>query len=165
MGLPQIPSSGTAENVAPSGAGLSSMPQFSEASPSDMTMSRMNSVSPSGLATYTLGSSFDNFPKNSSVESSNVPDNTFYRGAMEVTSNVHSLKIGSSDRAQFPSKSGRSVHTPASRVVGFESSRTSSVMDGLAEVPDTNLNSTFADVEASDSEAYALPKSFQRRSS
>nr|XP_025658711.1 uncharacterized protein LOC112755041 isoform X2 [Arachis hypogaea] len=152
MGLPQIPLCGTAENVAPSGASLSSMPQFSEASPSGTTMSSMNSVNTSGLAAYTLGSSFDHFPKNSSVESSNVPDNTFYRGAMEVTSNVHSLKIGSSDRTQFSSKSGRSVHIPASRVVGFESGRTSSLTDGLAEVPATNLNSTFADVEANDSE-------------
>jgi hypothetical protein len=65
---------------------------------------------------------------------SNVSDNTFYRGAMEVTSNVHSLKIGSSDRNTLSgSKSERRVHTPASRVVGFEAGRTSSLTDGITE--------------------------------
>ena len=146
MGLPQIPSSETAENVAPAGAGLSSTPQFSDASPS------MSSVNTSGLPAYTLGSSFDDFPRNASLEISNVSDNKFYRGAMEVTSNVHSLKIGSTDRSSL-SKSGRCVHTPASRVVGFESGRTSSLTDRSTEVPATNLNSTFTDVTANDTEA------------
>ncbi|XP_061352393.1 uncharacterized protein LOC133297298 [Gastrolobium bilobum] len=152
MGLPHIPPSETAEKVALVGV-VNSSRQFSEASPS--AISSMNSVSTSGLAACTLGSSFDDFPKNASLEISNVCDNTFYRGAMEVTSNVHSLKIGSTDRgALFASKSGRSVHVPVSRVVGFESGRTSSLTDGLTEVPAANLHSSaFTNVLANDTES------------
>ncbi|KAK7290539.1 hypothetical protein RIF29_05036 [Crotalaria pallida] len=165
MGLPQVPPSETAENVAPEGAVLDSSPQFSDASPSGMSSS-MNSVNSNGLAAYTLGSSFDDdlpnktssfdgFVTNSSMEVSNVSDNMFYRGAIEVTSNVHSLKIDSSDRsALLASKSGRGVHVPASRVVGFESCRTSSLSDGLAEVSASNLQSfAFSNVTANDTEA------------
>ena len=129
MGLPQIPPNETAEKVALVGAALTSSPQFSDASPS--AIGSMNSVNTGGLAGCTLGSSFDDFPKNASLEISNVSDSTFYRGAMEVTSNVHSLKIGSADRSTpFAPKSGRNVHIPASRVVGFESGRTNTSTDG-----------------------------------
>ncbi|CAJ2672374.1 unnamed protein product [Trifolium pratense] len=134
MGLPQIPSSEAAEKVQLLGVASNSSPQFSDASPT--SISSMNSVNTHGYTACTLGSSFDDFPKNASLEMSNVSDNTFYRGAMEVTSNVHSLKIGSSDRNTLSaSKSERRVQTPASRVVGFEAGRTSSLIDGIAEVP------------------------------
>ncbi|KAK7311321.1 hypothetical protein RJT34_09380 [Clitoria ternatea] len=140
MGLPQIPPSETAEKVALVGAALNSSSQFSDASPS--AISSLNSVKPGGLAACTLGSSFDDFPKNVSLEITNVSDNALYRGAMEVTSNVHSLKIGSTDRSTpFASKSG-SVHIPASRVVGFEAGRASTLTDGPTEVPAANLHSS-----------------------
>ncbi|KAE9588864.1 hypothetical protein Lal_00012708 [Lupinus albus] len=165
MGLPQIPQSETAENVEPVVAVLDCSQQFSDASPSGM-ISSMNSVNNSGLAAYTLGSSFnddfsgktptfDDFAKNSCFEISNVSDNTFYRGAVEVTSNVHSLKIDSEDRSDlFNSKNLRCAHVPASRVVGFDSCRkTSSLSDGLAEVSDANLHSSaFTTVAANDTE-------------
>ncbi|RDX61956.1 Protein FAM214B, partial [Mucuna pruriens] len=152
MGLPQIPPSETAEKVALVGVAINSSPQFSDASPS--VISSMNSVNTGGLS-CTLGSSFDDFPKNTSLEISNVSDNTFYRGAMEVASNVHSLKIGSTDRSTpFASKSGRSVHIPASRVVGFESGRTNTSTDGLADVPAANLHSSaFTNFPANDTES------------
>ncbi|CAL0323300.1 unnamed protein product [Lupinus luteus] len=164
MGLPQIPQSETAENVEPVVAVLDCSQQFSDASPSGMSSS-MNSVNSSGLAAYTLGSSFnddfssktptfDDFAKNSCFEISNVSDNTFYRGAVEVTSNVHSLKIDSEDRSDlFTSKNMRCAYVPASRVVGFDSCRTSSSTDGLAEVSDANLHSSaFTTVAANDTE-------------
>ncbi|XP_027349942.1 uncharacterized protein LOC113861364 isoform X2 [Abrus precatorius] len=153
MGLPQRLRSETAEKVALVGAALNSSPQFSDASPS--ALSSMDSVHTSGLAACTLGSSFDDFPKNASLEISNVSDNTIYKGAMEVTSNVHSLKIGSTDRSNpFASKSGRSVHVPVSRVVGFESGRTSTLTDGLSEIPAANVHSSaFTNVPANDTES------------
>nr|KYP55881.1 Uncharacterized protein KIAA1539 isogeny family [Cajanus cajan] len=153
MGLPQIPPSETAEKVALVGAALNTTAQFSDASPS--AISSMNNVSTGGLSVCTLGSSFDDFPKNASLEISNVSDNTFYRGAMEVASNVHSLKIGSTDRSTpFASKSGRNVHIPASRVVGFESGRTNTSTDGLPDVPATSFHSSaFTNFTANDTES------------
>ncbi|KAG4938311.1 hypothetical protein AAZX31_16G048500 [Glycine max] len=153
MGLPQIPPNETAEKVALVGAALTSSPQFSDASPS--AIGSMNSVNTGGLAGCTLGSSFDDFPKNASLEISNVSDSTFYRGAMEVTSNVHSLKIGSADRSTpFAPKSGRNVHIPASRVVGFESGRTNTSTDGLTDVSAVNLHSSvFTNFPANDTES------------
>ncbi|KAK7336126.1 hypothetical protein VNO77_16659 [Canavalia gladiata] len=147
MGLPQITPSETAEKVALVGAALNSSPQFSDASPS--AISSMSSVNTGGLA------AFDDFLKNASLEISNASDNTFYRGAMEVTSNVHSLKIGSTDRSTpFASKNGRSVHIPVSRVVGFESGQTSTLTDGLPQIPAANLySSAFANVPANDTES------------
>ncbi|XP_019437417.1 PREDICTED: uncharacterized protein LOC109343527 isoform X6 [Lupinus angustifolius] len=164
MGLPQIPQGETAENVETVAAVLDCSQQFSDANPSGMSSS-MNSVISSGLAAYTLGSSFnddlssktptfDDFTKNPCFEISNASDNTFYRGAVEVTSNVHSLKIDSAERSDlFNSKSMRCAHVPASRVVGFDSCRTSSLTDGLAVVSDANLHSSaFTNVAANDTE-------------
>jgi hypothetical protein len=152
MGLPQIPSSEAAEKVELLGVASNSSPQFSDASPSSIRS--MNSVNTHGYVACTLGSSFDDFPKNASLEMSNVSDNTFYRGAMEVTSNVQSLKIGSSDRNTLStSKSERRVHTPASRVVGFEAGRTSSLTEGITEVPAANIHSSFAGISANDTES------------
>ncbi|KAL2320356.1 hypothetical protein Fmac_029325 [Flemingia macrophylla] len=153
MGLPQITPSETAGKVALVGAALSTSAQFSDASPS--SISSMNNVNTGGLSVCSVGSSFEDFPKNASLEISNVSDNTFYRGAMEVASNVHSLKIGSTDRSTlFASKSGRSVHIPASRVVGFESGRTNTSTDGLADVPATKFpSSAFTNFPANDTES------------
>lgn len=152
MGLPQIPSSEADENVELLGVVSSGSPQFSDANPS--SISSMNSVNTHGCAACTLGSSFENFPKNASLEMPNVSDKTFYGRAMEVTSNVHSLKINSTDRSNLSaSKTERRVLTPASRVVGFESGRTSSLTDGIAEVPVANLHSSFGSISANDTES------------
>ena len=152
MGLPQIPSSEADENVEHLGVISSGSPQFSDANPS--SISSMNSVNTHGCVACTLGSSFEDFPKNASLEMSNGSDKTFYGGAMEVTSNVHSLKINSTDRSNLSaSKTERRVLTPASRVVGFESGRTSSLTDGIAEVPVANLHSSFGSISANDTES------------
>ncbi|CAL0322744.1 unnamed protein product [Lupinus luteus] len=127
MGLPQIPQSETAENVAAVGAVLDCSQQFSDRSPSCVDSS-MNNVNSDGLAAYTLRSSLDD---------------------------DFSKKTLSFDRSPlFASKSGQSVYIPASRVVGFESCQTSSFNDGSAEVSDANLHSfAFTYVAANDTEA------------
>ncbi|XP_004492991.1 uncharacterized protein [Cicer arietinum] len=152
MGLPQIPQNEAADKVELLGVDSNGSPQFSDASPS--SISSMNSVNTHGYVACTLGSSFDDFPKNASLEMPNVSDETFYRGAMEVTSNVHSLKIDSTDRTTLSSlKVDRKVHTPASRIVGFESGRTSSLTDGFTEIPVANPHSSFASIPANDTES------------
>ncbi|XP_028780234.1 uncharacterized protein LOC114736549 [Neltuma alba] len=153
MGLPQIPLSATAEEVAPATAVLHSSPQFSDVSSSNID--NVHSGSTSGLAAYPRGPPFIDFPKKASLEISNTSDNMcYYRGAIEVTSNVHSLNIGSSDSSCFcASRNGRSIHTPASRIVGFESGPTSSSTDGLTGASAANLHSSAAsDVTANDTE-------------
>ncbi|XP_054810061.1 uncharacterized protein LOC129311681 [Prosopis cineraria] len=153
MGLPQIPLSATAEDVAPATAVLHSSPQFSDAGSSGID--NVHSESTSGLAAYPRGPPFIDFPKKASLEISNTSDNMcYYRGAIEVTSNVHSLKIGSSDSSCFyTSRNGRSIHTPASRIVGFESGPASSSTDGLNGAPATNLHSSaVTNVTANDTE-------------
>lgn len=155
MGLPQIPPSETAEKVALAGTALNSSSQFSDASPTAISSMNSVTVNTGGLASHTPGSLFDDFPTNASLEISNVSDSTFYRGAMEIASNVHSLKIGSTDKSiPFASKCGRNVHTPASRVVGFESGWTNTSNDGLADVPAAKLHSyAFTNFPANDTES------------
>ncbi|KAJ7971745.1 Meiosis chromosome segregation family protein [Quillaja saponaria] len=153
MGLPQVLSSEIAEEVAtaPVGATVQSQPKFSDASTS--AMYRMHGGSMSGLARNPLHSSFGDFPKKTSLEHSKVPCDLFdYRGATEVTSNVHG--IGSSAKLScFTSKSGKSLQFPASRVVGFESGLTSSLNDDLNGVlASTVQSSAFVDVEVNDRE-------------
>lgn len=140
MGLPHIPFSAAAEEIAPAAAVLHSSPKFSDASSS--VIDNVHSGSTSGLAAYPRGAPFIDFPKKASLEISNTSDNMcYYRGAIEVTSNVHSLKIGSSDGScLYASKNGRGIHTPASRIVGFESG-TSSSTDGLTGASESNLHS------------------------
>ncbi|KAI5428077.1 uncharacterized protein LOC127126790 [Lathyrus oleraceus] len=153
MGLPQIiPQGEASEKNEHFGVVSTGSPQFSDASPS--AISSMSNVNTHGYAACTVGSSFDGFPKNASLERSIVSDKTFYRGAMEVTPNVHGLKIDTTDISTLPaSKSERRVHTPASRVVGFESGRTSSLADGFTDVPSGNIHSSFASISANDTES------------
>lgn len=152
MGLPQIPSSETAEEVASVTAVLHNSPQFCNASPSDIN--NVQGGSTSELAAYTRDHSFIDFPKKSSSEISNASENMcYYRGAIEVTSNVHSLKISFTDRGGFySSRNGRNIHTPASRIVGFESGPSSSLSDGLTGVPAGNLHCAVTDATANDAE-------------
>ncbi|KAJ7976273.1 Meiosis chromosome segregation family protein [Quillaja saponaria] len=155
MGLPQVPSSEPAEEVAAAsvGAALQTQPKFSDASSS--AMNRMHSGRMTGLAGIPIGSSFGDFPKKTSLEVSKVPRDLFhYKGAMEVTSNVNGLKIGLSEKYScFTSKSGKNVQIPASRIVGFGSSQTSSLSNELNGVLGGNVQSpSFDDVQTTDTE-------------
>ncbi|OIW06416.1 hypothetical protein TanjilG_06147 [Lupinus angustifolius] len=133
MGLPQSPSSETDEKIEPVSAFLHCSPQFSDASPSNINI--MKSVSTCGPDACSSGSSFDDFPN--------------YRAAVEVTSNVHSLKIGSTNINVCSSINGQGVHVPASRVVGFESGRTSTLTDETIGVSASNFDSSvFTNVAA-----------------
>ncbi|CAL0321580.1 unnamed protein product [Lupinus luteus] len=133
MGLPQSPQSETDEKVEPLSAFLHCSPQFSDASPSNINS--MKNVSTCGPDACSSGSSFDDFPN--------------YRGAAEVTSNVHSLKIGSTNRNVCSSINGQGVHVPVSRVVGFESGRTSSLTNETTGVLASNFDSSvFTNVAA-----------------
>lgn len=141
MGLPQVTLSETVEEVEAASLStfLQSSPQFANVSTCDVDGMHSESMSP--LAGNPLCSSIGDFPRKTCLERSKVHDDSFkFRGAMEVTSNVHCLKIGSVDKGT--PKSGRNVQNPASRIVGFKSVGTSSPTDGFKGVSSGHVQSS-----------------------
>ncbi|KAF5456974.1 hypothetical protein F2P56_021116 [Juglans regia] len=128
MGLPQVPSSETGGEVeeAPLGTFLQNPPRFTDAS--TCVMEGMRSESMSRFTGNPPCSSWIDFQRNTCLELAKVHDDSFkFRGAMEVTSNIHGMRIGSVDKGNWStSKSGWNIQKPVSRVVGFESGGTSS---------------------------------------
>lgn len=156
MGLPQVTSSETVEEVEAASLStfLQSSPQFANVSTCDVDGMHSESMSP--LAGNPLCSSIGDFQRKTCLERSKVHDDSFkFRGAMEVTSNVHGLKIGSVDKGT--PKSGRNVQNPVSRIVGFKSVGTSSPTDGFKGVSSghvqslSGINSTVNETESSGS--------------
>lgn len=141
MGLPQVPSSETVEEVeaAPLGTFLQSPPQFANVNTCDLD--GMHSESMSSLGGNPLCSSIGDFQRKTCLEHSKVVHDSFkFRGAMEVTSNVHCLKIGSVDKST--PKIGCNVLNPVSRIVGFKSVGTSSPTDGFKGVSAGHVHSS-----------------------
>ncbi|KAE8021281.1 hypothetical protein FH972_007187 [Carpinus fangiana] len=140
MGLPQVSSSETSEEVEAASLGtfLPSPPRFTNVSTCDMDGMCSESMSP--FAGNPLCSSMRESQRNTCLELSEVGDDSFkFRGAMEVTSNINGMKIGSVDKGgRFTPKSGRNIQNPVSRVVGFESGGTSSITDGFKGVLDSS---------------------------
>jgi hypothetical protein len=144
MGLLQVPSSETSEEVeaASLGAFLQSPPRFTNVSTCDMHGMHSESMSP--FAGNPLCSSMRESQRNTCLELSKVGDDSFkFRGAIEVTSNINGMKIGSVDKGvRFTPKSGRNIQNPVSRVVGFESGGTSSLTDGFKGVSAVHAHSS-----------------------
>lgn len=144
MGLPQVPSSETSEEVEAASLGmfLPSPPRFTNVSTCDMDGMCSESMSP--FAGNPLCSSMRESQRNTCLELSEVGDDSFkFRGAMEVASNINGMKIGSVDKGgRFTPKSGRNIQNPVSRVVGFESGGTSSITDGFKGVSDVRVHSS-----------------------
>ncbi|PON95438.1 meiosis chromosome segregation family protein [Trema orientale] len=137
MGLPQVSVSGTSEDAAAAvlGAFLQSPPRISDVSSCDLD--GMHYESSSRVGGSSICSSFGDFQRKNTLELSNFPDDSSkFRGSLEVASNVNCMRLGSVDNAgQFnPSKHGRNVQSPVSRIVGFESNTTNSVHDGYKGV-------------------------------
>lgn len=146
MGLPQVPSTGTSEEVlaASLGSFLQSPPRFSSISTCDMD--GMHGGTASRMGGNPLCSSLGDYQTRASLEFSRFPDDSFsLRRTTEVTNNVHGLTIGSVDKSgQITPKNGRNIQTPASRIVGFESSGTSSLNDGSKGVLSGHVHSSSA---------------------
>ena len=146
MGLPQVSAGGTSEDAAASllGAFLHSPPRITDVSSCDLD--GMHQGSSSQVGGSSIHSSFGDFQMKTSLELSNFPDDpSKFRGALEVASNVLCLRFGSADNAgQFTPKHGRSIQSPLSRIVGFESNNTSSVSDGCKGVSAGHVHSSAA---------------------
>ncbi|CAN6702972.1 unnamed protein product [Malus baccata var. baccata] len=129
MGLPQVPSTGTSEEVQSAclGSFLQTPPRFSSMSTCDMD--GMLGGSASQVGGNPLCSSLGDYQTRTSLEFSKLPDHSVgFRGTAQVTNNVHGLSIVSVDKAgQITPRNGQNILTPASRIVGFESSGTSSL--------------------------------------
>ncbi|KAA8530072.1 hypothetical protein F0562_004781 [Nyssa sinensis] len=91
-----------------------------------------------------LCSSLGDFQRKTSLELSKFQDDSFkHEGAMDVTSNVHGLIIGSVDKvALLTSKTRRNIQSPVSRIVGFESGRKDSVFDGFGGLSGDHIHSS-----------------------
>lgn len=146
MGLPQVSANGTSEEAAAAvlGAFLQSPPQITDVSSCDLD--GMHHASSSRVGGSSTCSSFGDFQRRTSLEHSNFPDDSAkFSGALEVVTNVHSLRLGSVDNVgQFTCKHGRNIHSPVSRIVGFESNNSSSMSDGFKNVSAGHVHSSTA---------------------
>lgn len=133
MGLPQVPISGTTEEVPPAGSlsmFLQSPPRFN-----DVSSCNLAGIRNGGLSRCTGSSpcsSSGDSERNFYMELPNFHENlSKVGGRLENSSNYHGPKIGSMDDGRwFNSKCGRDSHNPVSRIVGFVSGETSSRNDG-----------------------------------
>lgn len=131
MGLPQVSSSETADEVAESISTFLRSPQFAGLSTCDLD--GMSGGSPSRMSGDSICSLSGDFQSKDCLELPKVSDEFFeQRGGVDVASAV--LKMNSMDKvAWFTPKQGRNVQTPVSRVVGFESGGVNSMSTGLEE--------------------------------
>ncbi|KAK9278333.1 hypothetical protein L1049_027898 [Liquidambar formosana] len=121
MGLPQVPTSKIAEEVA--AASMSTFvptpPRFVGVSSCDFN--GMHGGNPGNRMPVDLPcSSLGDFQRKASLECMKDPDGlSIHR---DGTSNMHRLKIGSSEKnGRLSHKSGRNIQNPFTRMVGFES--------------------------------------------
>ncbi|KAK8593133.1 hypothetical protein V6N13_043256 [Hibiscus sabdariffa] len=135
MGLPQVSSDDSAEEgeAASRAAFLQSPPRFAGISACDLDGMQRGSLS------QTIGdslcSSLGDFQRKTSLELSEFSDDSFkYGGEMNASSNVHGLKIGSSDvvRSYVIPRSAQKVQNAVSRIVGFESHGPSKLVEGVS---------------------------------
>ncbi|XP_057482288.1 uncharacterized protein LOC130769117 [Actinidia eriantha] len=134
MGLPQVPSSGTAEEAAgPLSTFLGSPPHFLGVSTCDLDGMQVGSIS------RTVGdsscSSLEDFEKKTSLEQSKISDDaTKCKETINVTSDVRRLNFGANDKVGLLTpKTGQNIQSPASRIVGFECGRKDYFFDGFNE--------------------------------
>ncbi|KAK9271950.1 hypothetical protein L1049_002317 [Liquidambar formosana] len=155
MGLPQVSSRETSENVSVSlSTYLRSPPRFGGVSTCDLD--GMHGVSSSKIPGDSLCSSLEDFERKTSLELSNVSDDSFdCKGAMDVSSNVNDLRIGSVDKVGwFTPKYRRNVRSPISRIVGFESGGMNSIKNEFSGVlTDHGHSSAVVDVAANETES------------
>ncbi|XP_015893974.3 uncharacterized protein LOC107428038 [Ziziphus jujuba] len=132
MGLPQVSSSGTSDEAAASALGtfFQSPPRFTDVSRCDLD--GIHGESGSRLGRNPKCSSLGDFQRKTLLDVSNcVDDPSEFGGTTEVSTNVHGLRIDSVENpSQCTPRSEWNVHTPVSRIVGFESSKTCSFSDG-----------------------------------
>ncbi|GMN56566.1 hypothetical protein TIFTF001_025680 [Ficus carica] len=129
MGLPQVSSGGIAEEVAASlSTFVQNPPRIAGVSSCDLSGGNLGNRMQVDLPCF----SFGGFQRKSIVELPKEHD--FSNMQKDGRSNVHVFNIGPLDpNCWQPQRSGQNVHTPASRIVGFESTALSSpvnVVDG-----------------------------------
>ncbi|KAM5582086.1 hypothetical protein ABKV19_011011 [Rosa sericea] len=134
MGLPQLPTSGTSEEVQSGSFGsfLQSPPRSSGMSACDLD--GMHVESASRMGGNSLCSSLGEYKARSPVQLSKFPDDDSFR----FRGNGSLSKAGHNTP-----RNGRYIQTPASRTVGFEASRTS-LNDGSNSVSSDHVHSSSA---------------------
>lgn len=127
MGLPQVPSSITSEEVAETlSTSVHSRPLFAGVSVCNLDGMHEGSTSNMSQGSLCLG----DFQRKTSLEVSNHTED-FLKCKVDVSVTVPGLKLGSMDNAGCSiSNNGRSIQSPISRIVGFESSSICSSVNG-----------------------------------
>lgn len=147
MGLPQVSSSNSAEEVVATSLGsfLHSPPPLAGVSTCDLD--GMHGGSMSQTAADTPCSSIGEFHRKASLESSKFSDGSFKSGGSnDATTGVHGFKITSADKVGlFTPKIGWNTPNPVSRIVGFESCGTSSLSKELEGVSADDVHSSSFD--------------------
>ncbi|GAB4847353.1 hypothetical protein Ancab_026411 [Ancistrocladus abbreviatus] len=142
MGLPQVSSTESTEEVATSWSNSAESPQSGSLSTCDWTGIRGGSMSQQ--IEYSSCPSLGELAWKTSVECSDTPSEMFKsEGTMDIVPFVHRVKIGCINRVNCLSPiDGRSIHAPVSRIVGFESCETRICCDGLDQVSFGDLDSS-----------------------
>lgn len=147
MGLPQVSSGNSAEEVAATSSAsfLQSPQRLSGVSTCDLDGMHGGSVSQTAVETQC--SPIGEFQRKASLESSKFADGSFKSGGSnDATSSVHGFKITSADKVGlFIPKSGWNTPNPVSRIVGFESCETSSLSKELQGVSADDAHSSSVD--------------------
>ncbi|XP_077212148.1 uncharacterized protein LOC143847263 [Tasmannia lanceolata] len=134
MGLPQASSTKTADEVATSLSTFVQTPsRFSGIRSCELD--RLHGGSTSNMIDGDFpSSSLGDFQRKTTLEEHpKHPDGLFrQRSTVDGASNIHGLKIGSKDKiGLFTPKMGRSIQSPVSRVVGFESNESNPFVNGF----------------------------------
>ncbi|KAL3526257.1 hypothetical protein ACH5RR_010913 [Cinchona calisaya] len=129
MGLLRVSSGETSEPVTSSSIYLPSPPQTPGVSTCDLEGMHVGNIS------RTFGdavcSSLGEFSHKTSLESSKFSDNSFEQESVDAVAHYHVSTSHFSDRFDLLAPSAKwDIHTPASRIVGFESVKKDILSDG-----------------------------------
>ncbi|XP_058103009.1 uncharacterized protein LOC131246671 isoform X3 [Magnolia sinica] len=134
MGLPQVSSNKLADEV------VTTLSTFVQHPPRFSSSCDLDGLHRGSMDSRTVGdfpcSSLGDFHRKTTLEQTKGTDGIFrHKSAVDSASNINGLKIGSKDKhCWLTPKMGRNIQSPVSRVVGFESSGSDSIVNGFERV-------------------------------
>ncbi|XXG49729.1 hypothetical protein AAC387_Pa02g3824 [Persea americana] len=151
MGLPQVSSNKIDEAVTTLSTFVQNPRHFPGVSSCNLDVMRGGSGGNPSAGDFSC-SSLGDFQTKTILELPKGEDGIFrYRSSVDGTSNINGLKIGSKDNnGWLTPKMGRSIQSPVSRIVGFESSGPDSFLNGFDRISTDSAHSTSGAIVHSD---------------